>query len=467
MTQPAARQSTATLLAFVLPCLPLAALGLPLVVYLPEFYANELGLPLATVGTIFMIVRLLDIPVDPLAGALMDRTKSRHGRFRLWMAGGVPLLAISAWALFTAQPGVGEWHLAIWLVLLYIGWSIVTLAQTSWAAVLTPDYDERSRTYAWWQAANILGMLVVLMLPPAVEMAGLGGHADGIRAMGWSIALALPLATALAVWRVGEPPALTAASHATPRDYFGLFKRPSVRVLLGADLLLGLSAGVAGALFLFYFKEARDYSSAESNLLLLAYFLGGFAGAPLWARLAVAFGKHRALAAASLAYGPVSVIVLLLPKLPLVAILPALFVAGLPYAAGLFLLRAMMADVGDEERLTTGAERTGLLYALLNATSKIGYALSVGITYVALDAVGFQATEGATNSAQSLLGLTVLFVALPAALSFGAGLWLLRYPLTAARHAAVREALAAKEVPPPAPGLADASPAAEPRPALS
>jgi glycoside/pentoside/hexuronide:cation symporter, GPH family len=49
--------------------LPIAALGLPLVVYLPPYYAGTLGLPLATVGFLFAFVRIVDIPLDPLLGA--------------------------------------------------------------------------------------------------------------------------------------------------------------------------------------------------------------------------------------------------------------------------------------------------------------------------------------------------------------------------------------------------------------
>ena len=62
------------LLAWCGPCLPVATLGLPLVVYLPPHYAGTLGLPLATVGFIFALVRIIDIPIDPMLGALMDGT---------------------------------------------------------------------------------------------------------------------------------------------------------------------------------------------------------------------------------------------------------------------------------------------------------------------------------------------------------------------------------------------------------
>ncbi len=81
MTQP--RRSGLTLALFAGPCVPLAALGLPLVVYLPEYYANELGLGLGVVWAIFTWVRLADVGLDPLLGALMDRTNTRFGRFKL------------------------------------------------------------------------------------------------------------------------------------------------------------------------------------------------------------------------------------------------------------------------------------------------------------------------------------------------------------------------------------------------
>src|SRR5215210_16993 len=95
------------LAAFAGPCLPLAAMGLPLVVYLPEYYSNALGLPLATVGAAFMGVRLLDIMFDPFIGGVMDRTRTRWGRFRPWLALGAPPLMLATYALFMAAHGVG------------------------------------------------------------------------------------------------------------------------------------------------------------------------------------------------------------------------------------------------------------------------------------------------------------------------------------------------------------------------
>ena len=93
MTATPVRHSNFTLAAFAGPCLPMAALGLPLVLNLPTFYAQSMGLSLDVVGYIFLAVRLIDISFDPILGSLMDRTRTRIGRFRPWRQGAAILPA--------------------------------------------------------------------------------------------------------------------------------------------------------------------------------------------------------------------------------------------------------------------------------------------------------------------------------------------------------------------------------------
>ena len=122
-----------------------------------------------------------------------------------------------------------------------------------------------------------------------------------------------------------------------------------------------------------------------------------------------------------------------------------MFIAGLPYAAGLFLTRAMMADAGDEERFETGVDRTGLMLSILSATTKIGHVVAL-IPYFILDRVGFRALPGSTgNSDAALLTLQILFIAVPGVLLILAGVVLRNYPLTAKRHDEIRAALDARD----------------------
>ncbi len=208
---------------------------------------------------------------------------------------------------------------------------------------------------------------------------------------------------------------------------------------MATDLLLGWAPGITGALFLFYFDQVKQVPESQANLMLLAYFLAALAGAPFWSWLATRIGKHRALACNALLV-PVSLGVVMatpLTTFPVGAAVMAL--VGLPYSGAALLLRAMLADVGDELRLQNGVDRTGLLYAVLTGTTKIGSALAL-VTFVILEAIGFDA-QAAHNSTSSVMGLQLLFVGLPSILSVLAAAVIMTYPLDAKRHAEIRAAL--------------------------
>lgn len=431
--------------AYAGPSLPFAALSLPVVISLPEYYASTVGLPLAVVGAAFMGVRMLDIGFDPVIGIIMDHTRSRFGRFRVWMAAATPLLMLAVYMLFNGPKGAPAAYLWVWLAALYVAYSIATLAQMAWGALLSASYHERSRIYAWWQGGNILGMMLVLAMPLLAARLGFNGPGAGVHAMGWFVLAILPPTVGAAVLLVPEPRPSGAARHPplvqSLKTAAGLLLRPTVARILIADLFLGLAPGITGALFLFFFRS-RGYSTLEAQGLLLVYFIGGLAGSGIWVSLSHRIGKHHALLWACFYYALVQTGIFFLPKLPLVWGALALFLTGLSYAANLFLLRALMADVSDELKLETGAASTGLLYALLSSTTKLGYAIAVGLTFFGLALVGFKPEPGAVNSPAAIQGLESLFGFAPPVLALlgAAALW--SYPLTQERHAEIRQALA-------------------------
>lgn len=55
------------------------------VAILAYYYTDIYGLPPAVMGTMFLLVRLLDAITDPVMGAIADATSTRWGRFRPWL----------------------------------------------------------------------------------------------------------------------------------------------------------------------------------------------------------------------------------------------------------------------------------------------------------------------------------------------------------------------------------------------
>ena len=417
---------------------------MPVVVYLPNYYATDLGVSLSAIGLAFGMVRLFDLWLDPTLGFLIDRTNTRFGRFKPWLVAGLPIAVLAVWMLFMARPGIDGSYILFWLVLGFLGQSMATMAHVTWAARLAPDYGQRARVFSWWQGFTVAGMLIVLAMPPLMKI-GFGlDYGQGVRAMGWFVVLSLPVAILLALFSVQEPESPPNTQSATWRHYLDLMRRPSIMRLLASDILLGTGPVIAGTLFFFYFDAIRGWDRSEAGLLLLLYFIGALLGAPLWGRLGQAIGKHRALAIAAVAYAVAQVSVLIAPE-GLVWGIVTMVLAGLPYSAGPILLRAMMADLGDEERLRSGVDRSGLMFGLLSGAVKIGSAGAVFASVSALEFFGFKADLGAENTTQALLVLSVSFAVVPALLALAGAALITGHTMDKAAHDTIRKALEARD----------------------
>ena len=57
--------------------LPIAMSMFPVMVFIPRFYASDLGVPLVLLGTILFFVRWSDVITDPVMGYISDHTQSR------------------------------------------------------------------------------------------------------------------------------------------------------------------------------------------------------------------------------------------------------------------------------------------------------------------------------------------------------------------------------------------------------
>ena len=112
-----------TLLLYALPSLMTSVAALPMALFVPAFYADELGLPLAAVGAAIAASRLLDVVTDPLIGALSDRVGTRWGRRKPWMIIGTPLFLVAVWHVFVPGEGASTTDLLGWTALLYLGFN--------------------------------------------------------------------------------------------------------------------------------------------------------------------------------------------------------------------------------------------------------------------------------------------------------------------------------------------------------
>lgn len=444
--QPSGRLRGSSVATFAAASLPVGALVTTLGVYLTNFYASHFNIALALVGLAFTAVRFIDLLLDPVLGIAMDRTNTRIGRFRPWLLASSPVLVLSVVALYLPPDGVGAIYLFGWLAVIYAGYSLLTLSQAAWGAVLVEEYHQRSRVYGWIQAVGVVGALGVLVVPlilmhlwPAIPM-------RGVPLMGCFILFTIVFGATITILFAPEPK--PAETHEAERfglgDYWRLALRPDMLRILGADIFCTLGPAITAPMYLFFFQQARGYKPDETTILLFIYVAAGLVGPAFWSRIARSFGKHRTVGIASFAYVVAQTTLLLLPSAHVFEMSFAMFAVGFTASAFGFLVRAMAADISDEIRLESGKDRTAKLYALVTSTGKFGSTISVGVAYYILPLFGFVAREGAVNTPNAIWGLEACYLAPPVICVLIGGLCMIGYRLDETRHGDIRAALAAK-----------------------
>jgi GPH family glycoside/pentoside/hexuronide:cation symporter len=434
-----------TLVPFSAPYLVLGAMDLAVFVYLPQYFAGHLGVGTAVIGFVWASVRGVDILIDILLAVLMDQTRTPIGRYRVWLPAGVPILMLGLYKLYMAPPRFGGGYLLVWLLVMYFGYSMVYLAQSAWGARLATRYHERSRLFGTMTAVGVVGAIGILMISIMAKRFGLT-DATSVPAMGWAMIIALPLTVALAVSRTKEK--IVPETHGprfTWADVWGLATNASLVRLFFAQFCMTLGPGWMAAMYLFYFKAARGFTTAEASLLLGFYALSQLPGAVVATWLSRAIGKHRTLIVASTCFSLGLLSILIIPKANLLATAPALTWSGLTAGAFGLIIRAMLADVGDAVRLEQGKERISLLYSTNTLAQKIAAAFAIGLTFPLLAVIGFNPAEHAVNPATAIDNLQLTFIVGPILFVMLGGACMIGWRLDARRHDDIRAELEARD----------------------
>jgi glycoside/pentoside/hexuronide:cation symporter, GPH family len=411
-------------------------------VYIPPFYAGKMGVSLTVLGATIGIIRLTDLGLDLMLGWLMDKTKTPLGRYRPWYVAGLPVLWLATYKVFNPPVDVGTTYLFVWYIALYIAYSMIVLAHSAWAASISHDYHDRSRMFGWMLGLAVVGSSLLQGLPLLTHGRIRPADPASIPTIGWIIMIASGFCVLITVLSAPERRSPVAANtRPSFKDYAAVFTNPSMFRLIAADLFLVLGPGASAPIYLFFFHDAKGFDLGTVSVMLIPYTAAGIVGAPFWARIAQKIGKHRTVQLCGIGYAITQTVLMAIPAKLFWPTFASMFTVGFCLAGFVVLIRAMVADVADQLRLETGQERSGVLYALVTLTQKLGSSLAVTITYPILDMVGYVAKPGYKNTPAAIHGLSMTYVFAPIILVVIGSACLIGYKLDAKRQSEIRAAL--------------------------
>lgn len=403
--------------------LPLAMVALPIYVYLPQFYAERAGISLGAIGAALLAARIAAAFIDPVLGWWVGRTAASssaggpcYPRY-IWLSL-APLLA-GFIGLFH-PPALGAGATLAWfgaaLMLVYLGFSLATIAHQSWGAALTQAPALRARVTGTREACGLVGVVLAAAVTAAAGYTAL------------SIAFSVALLLGAALLSRAAPPARGADAAATPpATVAGLdgmlapFRQRRFRSLFAVLLVNGIASSIPATLFLFFATD-RLRLGPLSGLFLIVYFIAAALSMPLWVALARRFGEARAWAGAMLASSVVFVWAYFLGAGAALGFGAICALSGLALGADLALPPALLAGVVKQAGQSGRGEAA--YFGVWNWGVQMTLALAAGIALPLLGWWGY--VPGQQGGVVALAGAYAL---LPCVLKCVAAAMLWRAPL--------------------------------------
>ncbi|WP_089231095.1 MFS transporter [Tropicimonas sediminicola] len=392
--------------------LMLAAAGIPLYIHLPRFASVQLDIGLATIGSLLLAIRLVDLVQDPAIGWAIDRWPRAQAAFAMTAAAG---LAIGFPLLFALEPGPGlAWQLPATLVLLFSAYSLGMILLYGRSATLAARPEPRElMTLAAWREAGMLAGVVLAALAPTL-LAGQGGEAEGYRSFGLLLGAVACLVAALSLpmWRRPVRPG-SALSLA------GLRKAGATRLLVLA-LVNSLPVAITSTLFLFFVEDRLQLPGMAGPFLILFFLCAGLS-VPGWARLSNRIGARSVLLLAM----PLAILGFVgagfIGPGNAVAFAAICIASGAALGADMVVLPAMFSVA-----LTRAGLNASAAFGIWSFAGKLGLALAAFLVLPALDLSGF--APGQENAQGAIRALTIAYAFVPCVLKLFAMALVLALP---------------------------------------
>lgn len=391
----------------------------PITMFLAFFYTDIYGINAGVVASIFLLVRIIDAFFDPLYGAMIDKTKSRWGRYRPWMLWCAVPFTISCMMMFYT-PDLGPNAKIIYAfftyLLLSLLYSAVNIPFCSLGCVITGNARERVSCQQYRCIAGaVAGLFCTFTLLPLVQYFGGGNRQTGFF---WVVTLYSVLALVLFVFCFR-----TTRERVEPQNENNDGILTNLKNALKNDQLIVCSLGmfldcfpsfVRGAVAIYFAKYIMHLNDWMSTLFMSLGIVAGIIGClitPLFTRY---FCKVAVYKYVKLCLVALSLALYLIDPLNQTLIFSFYFVLSVVHLTSAPILWSFVGDADDYGEWKLKKRMAGLCASSNLFTLKVSLAVSGALVGGILSFYGY-VPDAAQQSESAVSGIYLLMAGIPAA----------------------------------------------------
>lgn len=421
--------------------------------FLLFYYTDVAGIDPGLAGLALMVGKLTwDAVNDPLFGYWSDRTRSRFGRRRIYMLIGAVPLGIAAWIMFSLPKGLTG--ASAFLAVLFSFWlvdSFHTMTTTPYYALtpeLTRDYSERASLTSIRMVFSVFGYILGAAL--TTILAGIFRGTGMNMQQAWSttgavFGVIVIITTLVTTFSIKERPELIGEPSKLPplKAILTSFKNKPFIILMVAFILSSFSFTILTALVPYFIQYQLNMPDQVSFVLLAMLVSIGIFLIPA-KLISDRINKGPAYALGLFIASLAVMTSFFLPRgeTPLIYVVAA--VAGMGFSAQWVFPWSMLPDVIEYDEKMTGERREGIYYGLWAFLSKFTGALGIAVSGWALGLFGY--IPNMEQTSRALFGIRLFFAIVPAIVLLISLPFLIWYPITRQKHAALVKELAERKV---------------------
>ncbi|MGG1676658.1 MFS transporter [Neobacillus sp. NRS-1170] len=386
--------------------------------FLTYFYTDVAGIAAATIGTVLFASRILDGLIDLGIGAVVDKTKSRHGKARPWIKWMAIPFAASAVLLFSV-PEMGSTATIVYVFITYnlvnIIYSAINVPYGALTSLMTQDQHQRTLLNIFRVLFSIAGTLLVSTATiRIVEAFGGGGLGWQLTFLFYGVLGALLFYVTFYSVKERVKPVDETKNVPIKDGVQALFKNKYGGILVLTFILVTLYQTITVGSTIYYAQYVfhnKDLVGLLTIVKLVPVLIGIFLSAPLFKK----FGK-RNVARAGLVLAVIGSIIMLINPNSLNFIIVGAACRGLGYSAIAASAYAMFADTIEYGEWKTGLRTEGLTYSATSFGSKVGAGIGAALIGWVL-AWGGYAGNQAVQSDAAITSIKTLYIYIPLALT--------------------------------------------------
>lgn len=438
--------------------------------YQAEFDGSILGVNVSVVAILILIAKIVSAVADPVVGNLVDRSKSRHGKFKsMIMYSIIPLLVMTA-VIFIDVPFKSNTTLTyVWIFVTYLIWSIAMtmgdVPSQGIASVLTPNPDERTNVVSisntfkqvGFSACVVIVPIICLIIPGGSQVFGFEGDTDtpmiAPEYLGTAILTAVLGCALFALIPLinKERVANTASEKTTVKDMINALKNNKPFMLVIISYFLGFGRQMAMGIQV----QAATVILGSQNLVAvlgIVTAIGSMISMALCPLLIKKLDEKKAYILLSVYGFAASIFSFVIghfwfinPTNMVLTVLfyASLFLIGLQFGAVTLMPMIMTADAVDYYEYETGKRMEGACYSILTLTIKVCLALGTAVGLIFVQQSGYY--EGLTTGAFTTNTKDIIFfayTALPGILALLSIIPMFKYDICGEKKAKISAALA-------------------------